>query len=68
MFSLSESFPYEVPQIINIPITEAEVVCAISSLKNKTSCGYDGLEPAGSHFPKRGLALGGNPQARTLTK
>ena len=42
MFSLRESFPYEFPQIIN-PITEAEVICAISSLKNKTSCGYDGL-------------------------
>jgi len=34
-FSLKESFPYELPQIINIPITEAEVTCAIS-LKNKT--------------------------------
>jgi len=41
VFSLRESFPYEFPQIINIPITEAEVICAISSLKNKTSCGYD---------------------------
>jgi len=43
MFSLTESFPYEFPQIINIPVTEAEVICAISSLKNKTSCGCDGL-------------------------
>ena len=43
MFSLRESLPYDFPQITNIPITEAEVVCTISSLKNKTSCGYDGL-------------------------
>ena len=43
MFSLRESFPYEFPQIINIPVTEAEVICAISSLKNETLCGYDGL-------------------------
>ena len=43
MFSLSESFPYEFPQIINIPITETEVIFTISSLKNKTSCCYDGL-------------------------
>jgi len=43
MFSLRESFPYEFPQIINIPITEAEVICTVSSFKNKTSCGYDGL-------------------------
>ena len=42
MFSLRESFPYEFPQIINIPITEAEVICAVSSLKIKTSCGQDG--------------------------
>ena len=34
---------YEFPQIINIPITETEVICTIFSLKNKTSCGYDGL-------------------------
>ena len=43
VFSLRESFPYEFPQIINIPITKTELICAISSLKNKTSCGYDGL-------------------------
>jgi hypothetical protein len=43
IFSLRESFPREFPQIINIPITEAEVICTISSLKNKNSCGYDGL-------------------------
>ena len=38
-----ESFAYEFPHVINIPFTEAEVICAISSLKNKTSCEYDGL-------------------------
>ena len=43
MFSFRESFSYEFPQIINIPITETEVRCALSSLKNTTSCGYDGL-------------------------
>jgi len=36
IFSLKELYPYEFPQIISIPITEAEVACAISSLKNKT--------------------------------
>ena len=30
IFSLRELFPYKFPQIINIPITETEVVCAIS--------------------------------------
>jgi len=43
MFSLRESLLYEFPQIINIPITEIEFIYAISSLKNETSCGYDGL-------------------------
>jgi hypothetical protein len=43
IFSLMESFPYEFPQIINIPVTETQVICTISSLKNTTSCGYDGL-------------------------
>ena len=38
IFSFTESFPHEFPQIINIPITET-----VSSLKNKTSCGYNGL-------------------------
>jgi hypothetical protein len=43
LFSLRESFPYEFPQTINIPITEVQVICAICLLKNKTLCGYDGL-------------------------
>jgi hypothetical protein len=43
IFSLRESIPLEVPQIINIPVTEAEVICTITALKNKNSCGYDGL-------------------------
>jgi hypothetical protein len=55
--SLRESFPYEVPQITNMPITEAEVISTFSSLKNKTSCGYDGLSNkilklCGSHVSK----------------
>jgi len=43
LFSLRELFPYEFPQIINIPIAEAEVICVIYSLQNITLCGYDGL-------------------------
>jgi hypothetical protein len=43
IFSLRKSFPHEFPQIISIPITEAEVISTISSLKNKITCGYDGL-------------------------
>jgi hypothetical protein len=43
VFSLRESFLYEFLQIINIPITETEVMFTISSLKNKPSCGFDGL-------------------------
>ena len=43
MFSLMESFPCDFPQIIYIPVTETEVICTISSIKKKTSCGYDGL-------------------------
>jgi hypothetical protein len=35
IFSLRESFPREFPQIINIPITEAEVICTITSLQNR---------------------------------
>jgi hypothetical protein len=31
------------PEIVNISITSAEVLSSIFSLKNKTSCGYDGL-------------------------
>ncbi|GFG38975.1 hypothetical protein Cfor_07998 [Coptotermes formosanus] len=55
--SLRESFPYEFPQITNIPISEAEVTSTTSSLKNKTSCGYDGLSNkilklCGSHISK----------------
>jgi len=38
-----QCFPYEFPQIINIPITETKVTCTVSSLKNKTSRSYDGL-------------------------
>jgi hypothetical protein len=36
---LSDKFP----EIVNIPITAAEVLSSILSLKNKTPCGYDGL-------------------------
>jgi len=35
VFSLMELFPYEFPKIINIPVTVTEVICTISSLKNK---------------------------------
>jgi hypothetical protein len=30
-------------EIVNIPITEAEVINTINTLRNKTSCGYDGV-------------------------
>jgi hypothetical protein len=43
MFTLTESIPYEFPQIIILPVTETLVICTIPSLKNKTSCGYDSL-------------------------
>jgi hypothetical protein len=43
ILSLREAFPCDFPQIVNIPITATEVICSISSLKNKNSCGYDGL-------------------------
>ena len=33
----------KISEIVNIPITEAEVLSTINSLKNKSSCGYDGL-------------------------
>jgi hypothetical protein len=43
--------------VINIPITEAEVICTISSLKNKSLCSYDDLSNKilklyGSHISK----------------
>jgi hypothetical protein len=30
-------------EIVNIPITEAEVINTINTLTNKASCGYDGV-------------------------
>ena len=36
IFSRRKSFHHEFPQIISIPITETEVICTISSFKNKT--------------------------------
>jgi hypothetical protein len=29
--------------MVNIPITESEIICTIASLKNKGSYGYDGI-------------------------
>jgi hypothetical protein len=43
VLSFRVSYPCEFRQIINIPITETEIVFTISSIKNKTSCGYDSL-------------------------
>jgi len=43
MFSIRKSFHYEFPQIINVPITETEVIRIMSSLKNTTLYGFDGL-------------------------
>jgi hypothetical protein len=38
-----EAFPDGFPEIINSPITDAEVKCTIFSVKNKKSSGYDGI-------------------------
>ena len=43
ILSLREAFLCDFPQIINISITVAEVICSVSSLKNKNSSGYDWL-------------------------
>jgi hypothetical protein len=36
-------FPDGFPEMINISITETEIICTIASLKNKGSYGYDGI-------------------------
>jgi hypothetical protein len=40
---LEKALPDRFPKMINIPITDAEVKGTISSMKNKTSSGYDGI-------------------------
>jgi hypothetical protein len=60
ILSLREAFPYDFPQIISIPITVAEVICSISSLKNKNSNGCDGLS-------SKILKLCGNQISKPLT-
>jgi hypothetical protein len=40
---LNKSFPDGFPEMINIQITESEIICTIASLKNKGSYGYDGI-------------------------
>jgi hypothetical protein len=40
---LNKSFPNRFPEMINISITEIEIICTITSLKNKGSYGYDGI-------------------------
>jgi len=57
IFSLPESFPRVFSQIINIPLTETEVIGTVSAIRNKTSCGYDGLsnkilKQCGNQFSK----------------
>lgn len=59
-FSLRESFPHAFSQNINIPITETEVICKISSLKNATSCACDGL-------PNKILKLRGSQISKAIT-
>jgi hypothetical protein len=39
--SLNKLFPDDFPEMINIPITESDMICTIASLKNKGSYGYD---------------------------
>jgi len=36
-------FPDGIPEIITVPIPEAELTCTISSLKSNNSSGYDGI-------------------------
>jgi hypothetical protein len=43
LLPLQECFSDKFPEIVNIPVTAAEVLSSVLSLKNKTSCGYDGL-------------------------
>jgi hypothetical protein len=54
---LRNLFPDNVTQMIIIPITEAELICTIASLKSKNSSGYDGvsntiLKPCGDYLGK----------------
>ena len=43
MVSLRKSFPDGFPKIIIIPITEAEIICTITSLWNENSSGCNKL-------------------------
>jgi hypothetical protein len=43
VFYLINHFFDGFPEMINIPITESEIICTIASLKNKGSYGYDGI-------------------------
>jgi hypothetical protein len=43
ILSSGEKFPNSFPKIINVPITEVEITCTITSLKNKKLSGYDRL-------------------------
>jgi Notch-like protein len=40
---LQRRFPIEYSDTIVIPFTEAELICAIASIKNKNSAGFDGV-------------------------
>jgi hypothetical protein len=42
-FSIRKNLFNKFPEIVNIPITSAEVLSSMFSLKSKNSCGYDGL-------------------------
>jgi hypothetical protein len=42
-FSVRKNLFDKFPEIVNIPVASAEVLSSIFSLKNKTSCRYDGL-------------------------
>jgi Notch-like protein len=43
LLSLNNFFFRDFPDIVVIPITEAEIICTFASLKNKSSSGYDGI-------------------------
>jgi hypothetical protein len=52
-FSITKSLLDKFPEIVNISVTSAEVLSSIFSLKNKTSCEYDGLVKLSSYVENR---------------
>jgi hypothetical protein len=40
---LRNLYPYNFPEVEVTPVTESEIICTISSLKNKNSSRYEGI-------------------------